>query len=199
MQQVVFRGSRAELRALLGTLPAMLAGRARDPSGNQIVRQMQLRLGVALLSQVQQDYVAKARGGVGKDGIKWKPLAPQTLARRRSGKPGKRVGMAAARAGAQHEILRDTNRLFRSLSPGVEDRPSGAAGQVFRLQPGQVIVGTNVVYAATHQRGDADRNIPARPFLPVAALPAAYWPAIVRALVRGLARAVELASLRPRG
>ena len=31
---------------------------------------------------------------------------------------------------------------------------------------GEVIVGTNVIYASTHQNGDAKRKIPARPFLP---------------------------------
>ncbi|MDE2097160.1 MAG: hypothetical protein KGL39_07930 [Patescibacteria group bacterium] len=45
------------------------------------------------------------------------------------------------------EIGRDTGRLLNSLSPGVGGA-SGNADQVFRTEPGAVIVGTNVKYAA---------------------------------------------------
>lgn len=41
------------------------------------------------------------------------------------------------------DILRDTGELFRSFSPGVNGKPSGAEGQVFRVEPGAVVVGTN--------------------------------------------------------
>ena len=71
------------------------------------------------------------------------------------------------------DILRDTGVLLDSLSPGrlaggTYNKPSGEGGaeQIFEIGAGQVIVGTNVKYASTHQRGDARRNIPARPFLP---------------------------------
>jgi hypothetical protein len=44
------------------------------------------------------------------------------------------------------EIGRDTDRMFNSLSPGLSG-PSGDPDQVFRFEPGAVIVGTNVKYA----------------------------------------------------
>lgn len=44
-----------------------------------------VRIGLSLLSQIQQDFITKARGGRGRDGIQWQPLAPETIARRRVG------------------------------------------------------------------------------------------------------------------
>lgn len=79
---VVFRGNAGDFTAFLNRLPALLSGAQADTSG--AVRQLKLRVGVAVLSQVQQDFVRKSRGGTGKDGIKWKPLAPSTIARRRT-------------------------------------------------------------------------------------------------------------------
>lgn len=243
MPRIVFAGSRDELRRLLADVPRILSGHAPDPLG--IARGLQLRLGVALLSKVQQAFIVKSRGGTGEDGIRWKPMKPASIAGRRTtggerrqlGISGKRVrglltpaqdkrwrsifakekarliakfGLgdkeAAARAaqkawailkseGAktklavlgsrQVDIMRDTGRLFRSLSPGVEDRPSGADGQVFQTPPGRVIVGTNVVYAAYQHR--------LRPLWPPGGrLPEAWWQQLVKAGVRGLAQAVRL-------
>lgn len=67
------------------------------------------------------------------------------------------------------QILRDVGLLFNSLSAGVEEHPySGPDSQyqVFKPVPGSIAVGTNLIYAATHQHGDPTRHIPARPFLP---------------------------------
>lgn len=58
----------------------------------------------------------------------------------------------------QVEILRDTGVLFNSLSPGVLNEAGADAsysppdGQVVRPSPGQMIVGTNVVYAMRNHR-----------------------------------------------
>lgn len=241
---VVFHGSRAQLRQVLGSLPSILAGRVADPL--RIARGLQLRVGVALLSRVQQAFVVKSRGGTGDDGIKWKPMKPASIAQRRTtaaerrqlGIGGRnrtrglltptqdrrwrkifgsrkaaliaRYGMseaaASARAaqiawavlkaegaqtklavlgGRQVDICRDTGRYFRSLSPGVDDQPSGADGQVFDVPPGRVIVGTNVAYAG--------RQAKLRPLWPAGGrLPAAWWAFLLRVAVRGLARAARL-------
>ncbi len=241
---VVFHGSRAQLRQVLGSLPSILAGRVADPL--RIARGLQLRVGVALLSRVQQAFVVKSRGGTGDDGIKWKPMKPASIAQRRTtaaerrqlGIGGRnrtrglltptqdrrwrkifgsrkaaliaRYGMseaaASARAaqiawavlkaegaqtklavlgGRQVDICRDTGRYFRSLSPGVDDQPSGADGQVFDVPPGRVIVGTNVAYAG--------RQAKLRPPWPAGGrLPAAWWAFLLRVAVRGLARAARL-------
>jgi len=187
MATITFRGSRADLRRILATIPQVLSGRVPDTYG--IAQAVQLRAGVALLSQVQQDFLIKSRGGVGRDGIQWRPLQARTIARRRQGpKRSRRKGKPSA-----VDILRDTGELLRSLSPGVDDRPSGADGQVFATAPGRVIVGTNK--KPWHQRGN--RNLPARPMWPNnGRIPAAWWQAINLAAMRGVVRAVVLLTQR---
>lgn len=246
MARVTWNGTREELHALLGRLPAVLSGRAPDPLG--LARGLQLRLGVALLSKVQQAFLIKSRGGTGDDGITWPPLKRATVAQRRAtaaerraaGATGRRVrglltpaqdrrwrrifatrrarfeaqglgpGAASARAaqaawavlkaegaltrlaafgGRQVDTLRDTGELFRSFSPGVEDRPSGAEGQVFEVRPGAVTVGTNK--KPWHHAGVPGR-LPARPFWPDV-LPDAWWRHLLGVYARGLARAVARA------
>jgi len=175
-EEIVFRGSRAQLRRALERLPQVLAGEAPDAHG--IARGLQLRLGVALLSQVQQAFIVKSRGGRGSDGVKWAPLSPRTLTARRTG------------PGGSADILRDTGRLLRSLTPGVEDRPSNAPEQVFELGKGELTIGTNCPYAKFHQEGT--ERIPARPIVPVdGTLPERWERAIEAAAVRGLIAAVE--------
>lgn len=239
MPRVVYHGGRAELLDLFGRqLPKILEGRGDRAD---LMRGLQLRLGVVLLSKIQQAFVVKSRGGVGSDGIRWKPLRPETIAQRRAtaaerkqlGIGGKRVrglltpaedkrwraifyhtyaslvakygmsdkeakGKAAAKAwnilksegaktklavlgGRQVDIGRDTGRLFKSLSPGVEDRPSGAAEQIFETPPGAVTVGTNVVYAS--------RFHALRPLWPRDGnIPDAWWPDLLKAALRGMAK-----------
>lgn len=234
MATVTFRGSRAELTRLLRLAAAIAAGRVSDPTG--VALGLQLRVGVAALSQVEQDFVVKSRGGTGVDGVRWPPLTRATIAARRvtpgerkaAGIKGRRVrglltpaqdrrwraifasrlarlrllgvpgakGIAARIAwavlksegaqtrlavfgGRQVDIGRDTGRMFRSLSAGVEDRPSGEAEQIFRAFPGRVIVGSNVPY---FPKFNAKRQVLPRGN----AIPQAYWPAIRAAAQRGL-------------
>jgi hypothetical protein len=235
-----FRGSRDDLVRVLRQIPAALAG-GPDPFG--IARDIQLRCGVALLSQIQQDFITKSRGGTGRDGIKWAPLLRSTVAQRRTtgqerkslGISGKRTrglltpaqdkrwraifasrvaklrlmmsdGEAKARAaqiawtilksegavtklqvlgGRQVDIGRDTSRMFRSLSPGVEDRPSGESEQVFEVPPGAVIVGSNVPYFPAFNKR--------RPVWPAdGQLPPAWADAVAIAMRAGITRAVAL-------
>lgn len=83
--------------------------------------------------------------------------------------------------GRKVEILRDTGILFNSLSPGIltpgSEKQPESDDQVFELTAGSVIVGTNVLYAATHNFGDDSRNIPRRQFLPDdnGQVPEAWW------------------------
>lgn len=232
----VFRGSQAELERALVALPRAIAGLEPDPTG--VAQRLQLRVGVTLLSLIQQAFIVKSRGGVGSDGIQWKPLKRETIAQRRitpgekkaAGIKGKRVrglltpsqdkrwrqlfasrkarlvlrgmgeGAAMAEAakfawamlkkegaktklevfgGRQVDIMRDTSRLFRSLTPGVEDRPSGAEDQVFETPTGAVIVGTNVEYAGRQHK--------MRPLWPEK-IPAEWWAVIMESLKRGIVR-----------
>lgn len=98
-----------------------------------------------------------------------------------------------ALGGRSVEILRDTGVLLNSLSPG-----DLGPDQVFETDKvGEVTVGTNIVYAGTHQRGNPSKNIPARPFLPDDnyPVPDAWWNnwvrAANRALLSGLIRLVK--------
>lgn len=245
--QVTYHGTRAELKAVLAQLPAMLAGKVPDKW--QVVDGIAARIGVAALSAIQQDFLVKSRGGTGRDGIRWEPLKRSTIARRpvtpgekkALGITGPRTrglltpaqdkrwrqiygtrlarlrlhmseGEARARAaqiawavlkseGAKTKIevlggravdsLRDTGRLLRSLSPGVEATPSGEEEQVFRTEPGQVIVGTNVPYAKQLHEGIPGR-LPARPFWPLdGTIPAAWLPGILDAAKTGLIEAAK--------
>lgn len=89
MATVVFRGSRSELRNILGNLGPQLSGSASDTGG--MAREFATALGVGLLSEVKDAYIEKARGGTDDMGIKWDPLSPVTIANRRSGgTPGER-------------------------------------------------------------------------------------------------------------
>jgi hypothetical protein len=229
---VRYRGTRADVRRLLARLVGALSGKGADDG---TARAVQLRMGTAALSLIQQAFLIKSRGGTGSDGVKWPPLKPETIANRRPA-PRKRKGerprglltpaqderwrkvygsrlarlraqgVAGAEAlaakiawavvkgeGAQTKLAvyggrtvdmgRDSGRLFRSLAPGVEDRPSGEPEQVFQTPPGGIIVGSNVPYAWPFHM--------LRKLWP-ADLPDAWWMAILGAGLRGVeAVAVE--------
>lgn len=243
MATLTYRGTREGLIDAVRQLPAVLAGRLPDRLG--IARGVQLRIGVAALSQIQQDFLVKSRGGTGKDGVTWDPLRRATIAQRRTtpgelkslGVGGKRVrglltaeqdkvwrqvfvrvlmrarldhgekaarGFAAKAAwaavktmgaktkldvlgGRTVDIGRDTGRMLRSLAAGVDDRPSGAAGQVFETPAGAVVVGTNVPY---FPRFNARRQV----FPADGTIPDAWVPAIQAAAGRGLIAAIEVLS-----
>lgn len=199
---VSWKADPATLRRLMAQVPLYLAGRLPDPTGE--VRALQIRLGVLVLSIIRQSFIEKARGRADASGLKWKPLALSTIARRRAGKSKStgrrgRHGMANARAGVAVEILRDTGRLLASLSPAVAQPPvlttppsdplaspgvapvssysSPRADQIFRLRPGMVEVGTNVEYAKRHHVGGG--HVPARPLW----ADWTRWPPVWRRLV----------------
>lgn len=195
---VVFRGTRDDLRRALAAVPMTLAGRGRDTVG--AARGVQLRLSMALLSQVHQDFLTKSRGGTGRDGVKWKALDPKTIAGRkrtkrekaefRRRKGGEKLTALRYYGGRVVDILRNTARLLRSITPGADGSSTGL-DQIVKTLPSEVIVGTNVPYAAAHQNGT--KHIPARPIMPVRGrIPLAYMPAIGLAAARGVARAVVL-------
>lgn len=79
-------------------------------------------LGMRLLSENRKDFQKKSNGGVGLDGIKWKPLAESTIARksRRGKRNAKRKttagGIARPTAGAVIGV--DTGLLRASSQPG---------------------------------------------------------------------------------
>jgi len=104
------------------------------------------------------------------------------------------------------EILVDTSRLFNSLSPGrisqgeyQKPQKRGGEKQKFEIKEGEVIVGTNVIYAATHNYGSKKRGIPRRQFLPESGeqVPDKWWQnwleAGREALIEGFKEYIETA------
>lgn len=102
------------------------------------------RWAVQALRWIDQNF--KTEGGM-LSGRKWKKMSARTFAHRRRGRRSKKKTA---------KLLQDTGRLRSSF--------------VYRMLSGNrgVAVGTNVHYAATHEFGDAKRNIPQRRMLPKA-------------------------------
>lgn len=128
-------------------------------------------LGVQTLSLSRQDYVVKSRGGTGKDGIKWKPLAQSTIDRknRRGRRNASRPKTASGKArptGGQVAIGIDSGLQLASSSPGY---PSN----VFKVSDKEVVVGYNREYSEHYDEK--------RPLMPEKLTPA--WEAVLDSLV----------------
>jgi hypothetical protein len=80
--------------------------------------------------------------------------------------------------GRKVDIGRDTGILFRSLTPGIEDRPSGEADQIFEATPGLIVVGTKVPYASDFHK--------VRPMWPDT-MPDVWMEAVNKAAATGIA------------
>lgn len=244
-KRVEFVGTPEEAIRTLYDLPGILAGTIPDRYG--LVKLVQVRVAVAMLREVQLDFITKMRGGRGRDGIQWPPLKPETIAQRRitaaefkAAKLDKKrhkhrgilseemdlewrkkfgqvmawarmdrdeksaKGLAAALAwkhvkslGAKTrlelfgnrvvDILRDTAKLFRSLSPGFSETNLPMPlpeGQVIIIAPGRIAVGSSE--KPWHHEGIPGR-LPSRPFWPLSGeIPAAWWEGINRAFVAGI-------------
>ncbi len=84
---VHFRGSRAQLRAVIAKAAAIASGAGGDAGEAQ--GQMQLRLGLTALANIKKAFVTKAAGGTDEAGLSWPKLAKSTVAysRRHPGVP----------------------------------------------------------------------------------------------------------------
>lgn len=85
MADANFHGSTSDLAALFGRLNNALSHVGTNYGYTNYVMPILDRMGVALLSQIQQAFIVKSRGDTGSDGIKWEPLKPETIAQRRIG------------------------------------------------------------------------------------------------------------------
>lgn len=109
MPTIRFRGTRAELVEALQKFVAALGAADSDA-----VRSWQLRLGMTLLSQIRQDFIVKSRGGVGRDGIVWPPLKPETIAQRRT-TAGERKSLGITGRRVRGLLTPDQDRRWRGI------------------------------------------------------------------------------------
>ena len=128
------------------------AGLARLRDAGEDLAPLMLKIAGHLHDSVEESFAQEAAPGRGP----WTPLHPETIERRR----------AAGLWGPGPNVLQRSGDLARSVVPA-SDAESAVAG-------------TASVYAATHQFGDDDRGIPARPFL-------ALWPDQRRAILADIA------------
>lgn len=75
---ITFTGSRMEARRVIRRFVGMLTG--MEPDHGRLARGVFLVMGLTVLSDIQLDFLRKSRGGVGEDGVKWKPLSKEYLA-----------------------------------------------------------------------------------------------------------------------
>ena len=163
------RMKRDEIRRLLASVPAIVAGRAADPAGE--AGAIQRVIGLTALSLIKEAFVTKAAGGTDEAGDSWAPLAESTVQGRRKGKG---VG--------NPQILRDTGILLNSLSPG-------GIGNIIEWRPGVVEIGTNIPYARYHHEGTD--KIPARPLWPEPyRWPSEWWNNIAEETREAVARLI---------
>ena len=80
---VHYRGDSQDVKDIIVGFVRSVVG--ENGVGAWMVQGLQMRVANALLSDIEQDFVTKSRGGVGRDGIKWPLLKRETIAQRRIG------------------------------------------------------------------------------------------------------------------
>jgi hypothetical protein len=147
MAKVIFPAS--DLLAGLGSIATLVERRRAE---------LLEILGVRFLSEAQQDFQRKSRGGKGNDGIKWKPLADATIERkgRRGVRNEKRKETAGGKPRPQagsSQIGVDTGLMRASAQPGFSGSATTRSGQkrtatnVFAVSERSVTVGYAREYA----------------------------------------------------
>jgi hypothetical protein len=115
--QIQYRGTSEQLRRTILSFIASLSGRAGHFA--PYVRGIKLRVGMVVLSRIQEAFVAKSLGGVGEDGIAWPALKKQTIANRPLG-PGDKSLMRGYGAHNGRDVLGRIKRGF--LTPEQDKR-----------------------------------------------------------------------------
>ena len=114
MAAVYFRGTRYAARQLAYRLVSMLTGREADSQG--LARGVFTAIGYAALSDIKDDYVRKAKGGQGEDGVTWPALSPRTIAARRIGPGDKQQPHIAERLKAEKDAAKEARAKFTADS-----------------------------------------------------------------------------------
>lgn len=98
---VHFQGGQAEAARIIRAVIGSVVGSRQT----EVARSVYVAIGFAALSDIQADFIVKARGGVGEFGGKWKRLSKKYLAYQRRFGPGEKVALkAAAGLGRAHHL-----------------------------------------------------------------------------------------------
>ncbi len=180
------RGERAALKRGAG----LGAGNRFAPGGNKGL------LTAAQLKRWNQLYAQNLAWLAARDGIDAAKGHAAAIAWSALKKEGAKTKLEVF-GNRQVEILRDTGVLFNSLSPGALTT-SGAdasyappAGQVVEHRPGEVLLGTNVEYAAYHHEAKSLKR--RRRLWPEPnRIPESWWRSIINQANGGLVDAITL-------
>lgn len=115
-----FRGGRQLAKQLAYRLVSMLTGREPDSLG--IARGVFTALGFAALSDIHADFIRKASGAQGEDGVTWKPLKPATIAGRRLGPKDKQLPHIAGRLQAEKDAAAAARKRFTAAAKDLRKR-----------------------------------------------------------------------------
>jgi len=152
MPQVVFHGSRAQLREVLRALPALLSGKAADPTG--AVRALWGAVGLRALGLIQEAFLVKAKGGTDAAGITWDKLSPRYVAYGRThpglnskrqqakakGRPGRPLLTDKQDALWRRTYAQALARLARQGHAGAKGHAAAIAWRAVKAAGGQTIL-----------------------------------------------------------
>lgn len=91
---IYFRGSLREAKQLAKEFVQSLTG--QSAKFREYAQSVFVVIGISALSDIQQDFIRKARGGTGEDGVTWPRLSPKTLAYSRRFGPGEQKKLKTA-------------------------------------------------------------------------------------------------------
>ncbi len=89
MATVAFNGGKNEAVRIIRALLGSMTGQSRSETAKGVF----LTMGMVLLSEIHLDFITKARGGTGVDGVKWPRLSRKTLAYVRRFGPGEKAAL----------------------------------------------------------------------------------------------------------
>jgi len=87
-----FQGGQAEAARIIRAIIGSVVGVRQT----EVARSVYVAIGFAALSDIQEDFIKKARGGTGEDGTRWQRLSPKTLAYSRRFGPGEKTALKQA-------------------------------------------------------------------------------------------------------
>lgn len=117
MKTIRIRGHKSQIVQALRSIPKELAGRRTDSQLQQVFLN---HLTSAVFTKIEDDFLLKSEGNRGSDGVKWKPLSPETIAQRPISQEEYR--RAAARPGERGILTAVQNRIWKGIFASTKAR-----------------------------------------------------------------------------